>query len=64
MIKGLLKACLTKEQQAKGLYLEEPDDHTVELRGKDSKVLAVWSSSGATKFEIREESDKYIKGGN
>ena len=62
MIKAVLKACLTAKQREAGLYLEEPDDHTLELKDKNGKVLAVWGSSGATVIEIRKEADKYIKG--
>lgn len=57
MIKAVLKACLTKRQQTQGLRLVEPDDRTVELRDKDGKRLAVWSSSGVTVEEIRESAD-------
>jgi len=60
MIKGVLQACLTKEQQAKGLYLEEPEDHTVELKDKAGERLAVFNSSSATVEAIRGEADKHM----
>jgi len=55
-----LKECLTTKQQEAGLYLVEPDDHTVELRNKAGERLAVWSSSGVTIQEMRREADKYV----
>ena len=62
MFNSVLQAGLTKEQQANGLILIEPDGHTVELQDKSGKRLAVWSSSGATVAEIRKEADRYISG--
>jgi len=63
MTETVLQKVLTQSQRNAGLCLVEPDDHTIELRDKDGKVLAVWGSSGATVIEIRKEADKYIKGG-
>ena len=37
MFNSVLQAGLTKEQQANGLILIEPDDHTVELQDKKNK---------------------------
>lgn len=60
MIQGILQAALTQVQRALGLYLVEPDDHTVELRSQSGNALAVWSSSGATIEEIRREANKHL----
>jgi len=59
MLKRILRACLTQRQREEGLYRCEPDDHTVELKDKEGKQLAVFSSS-ATVVEIRKEADKHI----
>lgn len=64
MIKTILQKVLTQKQQDAGLYLVEPDDHLIELKDKDGKVLAVWGSVGATVIEIRKEASKYLKAQN
>jgi len=60
MIKGILQACLTSRHQAAGLYLEEPDDHTVVLFDVTGRRLAVWNSTKATVKEIQDEADKRL----
>ena len=58
MLEGVLKAALTKEQRDSGLHLSEPDDHTVLLKNKEGKVLAIFSIH-ATIENIRKEADKF-----
>lgn len=59
--KMTLEAGLTAQQKRAGLYLVEPDPHTVELRDKTGERVAAWSSSGATIAEIRAEAEQYLK---
>lgn len=59
--KMTLEAALTAQQKEAGLYLVEPDPHTVELRHKTTgRRLAVWSSMDATVAGIREAANKYL----
>jgi len=63
MTETVLQKVLTQKQKNAGLCLVEPDDHTVELKDKEGRCLAVFSS-GAMVMEIRKEADKYIKRGD
>ena len=57
-----LQAALTERQREAGLYLEEPDDETLQLK-RDDKVLASFSQRGATVESIREEAERWLEGG-
>ena len=59
MLEGILKAALTKEQRDAGLYLSEPDDHTVLLRNKTDEMLAIFSIH-ATIENIRKEASQFL----
>jgi len=60
MTEDVLQAVLTQEQREAGLYLEEPDDHTVELKDKAGERLAAFNSVSATVVAIRREGDRHI----
>lgn len=60
----VLKAALTKEQQEAGLYLEEPDDHTLLLKRKGQGLhLAAWYQTTATIKDIRATANYYKEKG-
>ena len=49
MNKDVLAAVLTKEQTEAGLYLNEPDDHIVELK-HGNKVIARFTCNATVEF--------------
>ncbi len=61
--KGLLvKGVLTPEQED-SLRLEETEDHIL-LLWKDRRVVAAFSQMGVTPESIRQEADRWMKGGD
>ena len=58
MLKELLKGILTKEQIEAGLWLNEIDDHTLEL--KQCQVTRAAFSSSTTVWEIQKEAQKWV----
>lgn len=54
-----LQNVLTREQRLAGLHLDEPDDHTLQLRRGD-EILASWYPSAVTAEAIREEAGRHI----
>lgn len=59
MREEILEYGLRPEHKKVGLYLEEPDDHTVCLM-KDGKVLAVFTQY-VTITELWKEADKFLE---
>lgn len=57
-----LQAVLLKEHRDAGLYLEEPDDHEVQLKRGD-EVLAGFSQLGVTIKAIRTEAQWWLDRG-
>ena len=55
-----LQQALTQEQRDAGLYLEEPDDHILELK-RDDQVVARFSQVGASKGSIQRKAQKHVK---
>ncbi|MEA3442499.1 MAG: hypothetical protein U9R04_03295 [Chloroflexota bacterium] len=60
MLKDVLQATLTSEQRHDGFSLDEPDDHILRLLYQ-GKLVACFSTSGATVAEIRAEADRIAK---
>ena len=59
-----LQAALTKEQREAGLYLDEPDDHTLLLKREgQGPHLAAWYQTTATIKDIRETANHYMTEG-
>lgn len=58
MMKETLKAALTPAQRNAGLYLHEPDDHTVLL--KNSKGTLAIFGTHATIKNIRLTAEKFL----
>jgi len=59
MPSGRLQDTLTGEQREAGFYLADDEDF-VFLYDKEGKLLAVFSSHGATVESIREETERLI----
>lgn len=60
MLRELLERVLKPEHKAAGLFLEEEDDHFLLLK-REGRVLAVFSSLGATIEAIQATADKHLK---
>ena len=60
MIRGVLEACLTKEQREAGLYLEEDEDFLY-LYDREGKRHGVFSSKGAKEKSIREAAQRVME---
>ena len=58
MLKEVLIGVLTKEQREAGLWLDELDDHTLEL--KQYQVNRAIFSTIATIQEIQKEAPKWV----
>ena len=57
----VLRKALTKEQRDNGLYLDEPDDHTLLLKRKgQGPHLASWYQTTATIKDIRGTADYFM----
>ena len=58
MLKQVLTAVLTKEQRESGLWLDEIDDHILEL--KQGQITRAILSSSTTVREIQKEAQKWV----
>ena len=59
MLKQVLTGVLTKEQRGAGLWLNEQDDHILELEQGDM-VRVVFPSATVTVWEIQKEAQKWV----
>ena len=58
MLKQVLIGVLTKEQREAGLWLDEIDDHILEL--KQGQITRAILSSSTTVWEIQKEAQKWV----
>jgi len=58
MLKQVLIGVLTKEQREAGLWLDEVDDHILEL--KQGQITRAILSSSTTIQEIQKEAQKWV----
>jgi len=58
MLKQVLIGVLTKEQRESGLWLDEIDDHILEL--KQGQITRAILSSSTTVREIQKEAQKWV----
>jgi len=58
MLKQVLTAVLTKEQRESGLWLDEIDDHILEL--KQGQITRAILSSSTTVWKIQKEAQKWV----
>ena len=58
MLKQVLIGVLTKEQREVGLWLDEIDDHILEL--KQGQITRATLSSSTTVWEIQKEAQKWV----
>ena len=63
MKSDVLQAALCGYHSDAGLYLEEPDDHTLQLKRGD-EVLATWYAPAAIIDDIRHAADPVCLGGD
>jgi len=59
VLRHVLDACLTDEQRRSGLYPEEDEDILYLKRA--GRIVAMFSTKGATVASIREEAEKHIE---
>ena len=59
MLKQVLTEVLTKEQRESGLWLDEVDDHILELK-QDWITRATFLTANATIQEIQKEAQKWV----
>jgi len=60
---SILQRTLTPRQQASGLYLCEPDDHSVYIASEEGRILKRWfvSHDHPTIIEIQEAADRILE---
>ena len=58
MLKQVLIGVLTKKQRKVGLWLDEIDDHILEL--KQGQIIRAILSSSTTVWEIQKEAQKWV----